>query len=127
MKNDVWDMVPKPKEKYLVSLKWIYQMKLAFYGNIEKYKEIFVASGFSQKEGIEYEEIFSPIERYTSISTILSLVAMMKWKVHQIDVNKTFLNGEIKEELYVEKPLGFKTHDRENHVCKLKKDLYGLK
>jgi hypothetical protein len=58
--------------------------------------------------------------------TILSLAAMMKWKVHQMDVKTTFLNGEIKEEVYVEQPLGFETHDRETHVCILKKTLYGL-
>jgi hypothetical protein len=51
----------------------------------------------------------------------------MKWKVHQMDVKKTFLNGEIKEEVYVEKPQGFEVHDMEMHVCRLKKDLYGLK
>jgi hypothetical protein len=59
--------------------------------------------------------------------TILSLAAMMKWKVHQMDVKTTFLNGEIKEEVYVEQPLGFETHDRETRVCRLKKALYGLK
>jgi hypothetical protein len=59
--------------------------------------------------------------------TIISLDAMMKWKVHQMDVKTIFLNGEIKEEVYVEKPLGFETRDRETHVCRLKKGLYGLK
>jgi hypothetical protein len=71
-----------------------------------------VARGFSQKEAIDYEETFSPVARYTSIETILSLAVMMKWKVHQMDVITTFLNGEIKEEVYVEKPLGFEIHDR---------------
>ena len=65
--------------------------------------------------------------RYTSISTILALVAVMKWKLHQMDVNISFLNGVVEEELYVEHPLGFETHDRKTHVCKLKKALYGLK
>jgi hypothetical protein len=67
------------------------------------------------------------VARYTSIRTILSLAAIMKWKVHQMDVKTTFLNGEIKEEVYVEQPQGFEVHDRETHVCRLKKDLYGLK
>jgi hypothetical protein len=127
MENDVWDVVSKPKEKSLVSSKWIYKRKHVVDGSIEKYKERFVVRGFSQKEAIDYEEIFSPIIRYTSIRTILSLAIMMKWKVHQMDVKTTFLNGEIKEEFYLEKPLGFETHDRETHVCILKKALYGLK
>jgi hypothetical protein len=127
MKNDVWDVVPRPKEIFLVSSKWIYKTKHTTDGSIEKYKAIFVSRGFSQKEGIDYEDNFSPVSRYISIRTILSLATMMKWKVHQMDVKKTFLNGEIKEEVCVEKPLGFETHDMETHVCKLKKDLYGLK
>jgi hypothetical protein len=122
--NQVWK---DAKEKSVVSSKWIYKTKHAADGSIEKYKARFVARGFSQKEGIDYEETFSPVARYTSIRTILSLAAMMKWKVHQMDVKTTFLNGEIKEEVYVEQPLGFETHDRETHVCRLKKDLYGLK
>ena len=56
--------------------------------------------------------------RYTSIKTILLLAAVMKWKVHQMDVKTTLLNGEIKEEVYVEKPQGFEVHDRETHVCR---------
>jgi hypothetical protein len=120
-------VVPKPKEKFVVNSKWIYKTKHAVDGSIEKYKEIFVARGLSQKEGIDYEETFSLIARYTSIKIVLSLATMMKWKVHQMDVKTTLLNGEIKEEFYVEQPLGFETHDRETNVCKLKKDLYGLK
>jgi hypothetical protein len=67
------------------------------------------------------------VERYTLIMTIFSLAIVMKWKVHQMDVKKTFFNGEIKDEVYVEKTQGFEVHDRETHVCILKKDLYGLK
>ena len=111
----------------MVSSKWIYKTQNTANGSIEKYKARFVAQGFSQKEGIDYKEFFSLIARYTSIRTILSLAAMMKWKVHQMDVKTTFLNGEIKEEVYVEQPLGFETHAMETHVCKLKKALYGLK
>ena len=59
--------------------------------------------------------------------TILVLAAVMNWKIHQMDVNTTFLNGVVEEEVYVEKPLGFETHDRKSHVCKLKKALYGMK
>ena len=87
MKNDVWDIVPKPENKSVVSSKWIYKIKHAAGGSIEKYKEIFVARGFSQ-EGIDYEETFSPVARYTSIRTIMALACMMKWDVHQMDVKK---------------------------------------
>ena len=67
------------------------------------------------------------IARYNSIILVLALAAVMKWKIHQMDVKTSFLNGVVEEEVYVEKPLGFETHDRESHVCRLNKALYGLK
>jgi hypothetical protein len=81
IKNDVWEVVPRPKSKDVVSSKWLFKIKHAADGSIEKYKEIFVACGFSQKEGIDYEETFAPVARYTSIRTIIALVAKMKWKL----------------------------------------------
>ena len=83
MKNDVLNIVPKPENKSVVSSKWIYKKKHASDGSIEKYKERFVARGFSQKEGINYEEKFSLVARYTSIRTIMALASMMKWDLHQ--------------------------------------------
>ena len=127
MKNDVWDMVPRTKGKSFVTSKWIYKIKHAIDGSIEKYKARSVAHGFSQKEGVDYEETFAPVARYTSIRSVLALAAMMKWKIHQMDVQTAFLNGVVEEEVYVEQPLIFETHDRETHVCELKKSLYGLK
>ena len=82
------------------------------------------ARGFSQKEGIDYEETFAPVARYTSIRTIMALASMMKWSLHQMDVKTTFLNGVIEEEVYIKQPQGFEVEDRQTHVCKLKKALY---
>ena len=86
MKNDVSDVVPRPKGKSIVTFKWIYKIKHVVDGSIEKYKARFVACGFSQKEGIDYEETFAPVAIYTSIKSILALAAVMKWKIHQMDV-----------------------------------------
>ena len=86
-----------------------------------------MACGFSQKEGIAYEETFVAVAKHTSIRTILDMDAVMKWKIDQMDVKTTFLNVVVEEELYVEKPLRFERHDMQTHVCKLKKVLYGLK
>jgi hypothetical protein len=127
MKNDVWDIVPRPKGKSVVTSKWIYKIKHAADGSVEKYKARFVARGFSQVEGIDYEETFAPVARYTSIRTIIALATSMGWRLHQMDVKTTFLNGEIEEEVYIEQPDGFVTHEKESHVCRLKKALYGLK
>ena len=79
--------------------------------SIEKYKARSVARGFSQKEGIDYKETFAPVARYTSIRPILALASKMKWKLHQIDVKTTFLNGVIEEEVYIEQPQGFDIDD----------------
>jgi hypothetical protein len=127
MKNDVWDIVPRPEGKSVVTSKWIYKIKHTADGSIEKHKARFVARGFSQVEGIDYEETFAPVARYTSIRTIISLATSMGWRLHQMDVKTTFLNGEIEEEVYIEQPDGFVIHEKESHVCRLKKALYGLK
>ena len=111
----------------MVSSKWIYKIKHTTDGSFEKYKARFVARGFSQKEGIGYEETFDLVSRYTSIRTIMALTSMMKWDLHQMDVKTTFLNGVIEEEVYIKKPQGFEVEYRVTHVCKLKKALYRLK
>jgi hypothetical protein len=100
----------------VVSSKWLYKIKHVVDGNIEKHKARFVACGFSQKEGIDYEETFSPVARYTSIRTIIALAAKMKWKIHQMDVKTTFLNGVLEEEVYIEQPQGFEVEDSKTHV-----------
>ena len=106
----------KTRMDSIVTSKWIYKIKHAAYGSMEKYKAIFVARGFSQKEGIDYEETFVPVARFTFIRSVLALDTVMKWKIHQMDVKTAFLNGVLEEEVYVEQPLGFETHDRESHV-----------
>jgi hypothetical protein len=97
IKNDVWEIVPRPKRKDVVSSKWIFKIRHVVDGSIEKYKARFVARGFSQNEGIDYEETFSHVARDTSIRTIIALAAKMKWKLHQMDVKSNFLNGVIEE------------------------------
>ena len=94
---------------------------------MEKQKARFVARGFSQVEGIDYEETFTLVAWYSSIIYILSLSVQMGWQIHQMDVKTTFLNGVIEEEVYIEHLEDFETFDSESHVCKLKRALYGLK
>ena len=102
-------------------------MKQTADGSIEKYKARFFARGFSQIEGISYEETFAPVTRYSSIRTILSLSAQMGWHIHHMDVKTAFLNEVIEEEVYIEQPNGFEIFNSESHVCRLKRVLYGLK
>jgi hypothetical protein len=84
--------VPRPKEKSVVTSKWVYKIKHATNGSVDKYKARFVAREFSQKEGEDYEETFALVARYTSIRAIMSLAACMGWSLHQMDVKTTFFN-----------------------------------
>jgi hypothetical protein len=127
MENNVWEIVSRSERKSVVTSKCVYKIKHAVDGSIDKYKERFVAKGFSQQEGEDYDETFSVVARYTSIRAIISLATSMGWSLHQMDVKTAFLNGVIEEEVYIEKPQGFEVHPRETHVCRLKKALYGLK
>eukprot|EP00253_Pinus_taeda_P009788 PITA_09788 len=97
------------------------------YESIMKNDARFVARGFSRKEGIDYDEIFVPVARYTTIYSVIALAASQGWNLHQMDAKTVFLHGSIKEEVYVEQPEGFEIHDRESHVCRFKKALYGMK
>jgi hypothetical protein len=126
-KNEVWEIVPRPKEKSVVTSKWVYKIKHPVYGSMDKYKARLMARGFFQKEGEYYDETFSLVARYTSIRAIISLIASMRWNLHHMDVKTTFLNGAIKEEVYIEQPQGFEVHSKDTHICRLKKYLYGLK
>eukprot|EP00253_Pinus_taeda_P004112 PITA_04112 len=127
MKIDVWEVVPRPLDKTVVTSKWLYKIKHVADGSTEKYKARFVARGFSQKEGVDYDEIFATVAKYTTICLIIALVASQGWNLHQMDIKIVFLPSSIKEEVYVEQPKGFEIYDRKSHVCKLKKALYGLK
>ena len=102
MKNDVWEIVPRPEGKSVVTSKWLYKIKHGADGSIEKYKARFVVKGFSQKERVDYDETFAPMARYTSIKSIIAIASGMGWKLHHMDVKTAFLNGIIKEEVYIE-------------------------
>ena len=93
VKNSAWQIVPRSEGKLVVGLRWIYKVKQAVDRSVEKYKEIFVvARGFSQIEGIDYEETFAPVVRYSSMRAILALSVQMGWHIHQMDVKNAFLN-----------------------------------
>ena len=125
--NTVWDVVPRPQGKSVVSSRWLYKVKQVADGSVEKHKVRFVSRGFSHVEGIDYNETFALVARYSSIKSMLALSTQMGWKIHQMDVKTTFLNGKIEEKVYIEQPEGFETFNHESHVCQLKRALYVLK
>ena len=94
---------------------------------MQRYKARLVAKGYKQRECIDYREVFAPIARLETIRLMISLAAQHRWKIYQLDVKSTFLNGFLEEEIYVEQPLGYIEAENEGKVYKLKKALYGLK
>jgi len=125
--NEVWDLVELPKGAKAIGCKWVFKTKKDSLGNIERYKARLVAKGFTQKEGIDYAETFSPVSKKDSLRTIMALVAHFDLELHQMDVKTAFLNGDLEEEVYMKQPEGFPSSEGEHLVCKLKKSLYGLK
>jgi hypothetical protein len=126
-KNDTWELVELPHGKSSIGVKWIYKLKYNMDGSISKHKARLVAKGYVQQEGIDYEETFSPVARLETVRTFLSIASQLKLKVYQMDVKSAFLNGYLKEEVYVEQPQGFIVEGKEDKVYRLKKALYGLK
>ncbi|GJZ04314.1 retrovirus-related pol polyprotein from transposon TNT 1-94, partial [Tanacetum coccineum] len=124
---DVWELVPPPDCAMIIALKWIYKVKLDEYGDVLKNKARLVAKGYRQEEGLDFEESFAPVARLEAIRIFLANAASKNMTVYQMDVKTAFLNGELKEVVYVSQPEGFVDPDRPHHVYRLKKALYGLK
>ncbi|GJX85599.1 retrovirus-related pol polyprotein from transposon TNT 1-94 [Tanacetum coccineum] len=124
---EVWELVPRPDKVMVITLKWIYKVKLDELGGILKNKARLVARGYRQEEGIDFEESFASVARLEAIRIFLAFAAHMNMVVYQMDVKTAFLNGNLREEVYVSQPDGFVDLDNPNHVYKLKKALYGLK
>ncbi|GJU89311.1 retrovirus-related pol polyprotein from transposon TNT 1-94 [Tanacetum coccineum] len=123
----VWELVPPPDCAMVIALKWIYKVKLDEYGDVLKNKARLVAKGYRQEEGIDFEESFAPVARLEAIRIFIANAASKNMTVYQMDVKTAFLNGELKEEVYVSQPEGFVDPDHPHHVYRLKKALYGLK
>ncbi|KAJ4721050.1 Retrovirus-related Pol polyprotein from transposon TNT 1-94 [Melia azedarach] len=127
-KNQTWELTKRPRDKKIITCKWVYKKKEGE-TSVEgiKYKARVVARGFTQREGVDYNEIFSPVVRHTSIRVLLAIVAHQDLELEQLDVKTAFLHGELEEEIYMTQPDGFQVPGKEDYVCKLKKSLYGLK
>nr|GEV04375.1 retrovirus-related Pol polyprotein from transposon TNT 1-94 [Tanacetum cinerariifolium] len=124
---EVWELVPRPDKVMVITLKWIYKVKLDELGGILKNKAQLVVRGYRQEKGIDFEESFAPVVRLEAIRIFLTFVAHMNMVAYQMDVKTVFLNGNLREEVYVSQPEGFVDPDNPNHVYKLKKALYVLK
>ncbi|CAB4011149.1 Hypothetical predicted protein, partial [Paramuricea clavata] len=116
--NEVWNLVQLPENRKAVSSKWVFRVKTDADGTVETHKARLVAQGFSQTFGDDYDETFSPVARFESVRTV-ALAAQHGLKLHQMDVTTAFLNGDLKEEVYMKQPEGFTEKGKEHLVCRL--------
>lgn len=123
--NNTWDLIHLPKGKKVIKTKWVFKTKRDVDGNVIRHKARLVVKGFTQRYGIDYDQTYSPVVRYTSIRFLIALAVKNQLKIHQMDAITAFLQGEIDTEIFIEQPDGFK--DDSNRVCKLNRAMYGLK
>ena len=125
--HDVWELVELPEGRKPVGSKWVFKLKTNADGSVERCKARLVAQGYSQKEGLDYDETFSPVVRPESVRSVIALACKEGLKLHQMDITTAFLNGDLEETIYMKQPEGFVAEGQEHLVCRLKNSLYGLK
>src|SRR6266516_6124535 len=118
-RNEVWDLVPRPKGVNIIGTKWVYKNKSDEKGTITRNKARLVAQGYTQIEGVDFDETFAPVARLESIRLLLGVACILKFKIFQLDVKSAFLNGYLHEEVYIEQPKGFIDPTHTDHVSKL--------
>lgn len=127
IKNKTWVLVDPPSNKPIVRNKWVFKIKRGPNGEISRYKCRLVAKGYSQIEGVNYHETFSPVVRHSTLRMLFALAVEFNLKLEHLDVDTAFLNGEIEEEIYMYQPESFEDKSQKHKVCLLKKAIYGLK
>ena len=127
LENEVWQLVEPTQGVKTIGWKWVYKIKTDMDGNPQTYKARLVAKGFRQTQGIDYDETFSLVAMVKSIRILLALAAHYDYEIWQMDVKTVFLNGRLKEDVYMVQPEGFVNPKKSNMICKLQRSIYGLK
>jgi hypothetical protein len=122
---DIYDVIPRPKGRKIIGSKWVFCVKRGPDGSIQKHKARIVAQGFTQVEGVNFDQTFAPVAKFSSLRTVFTLAAKHDLELHQMDVKAAYLNADLKEDLYMQLPPGFEVP--EGHVLKLKKGVYGTR
>jgi hypothetical protein len=125
-KNRTWELADLPRGHSAITLKWMFKMKRDEVGAIIKHKARLVTRGFVQREGIDFDDTFTPMARLESVRLLFALAVQKGWRAHHMDVKSAFLNDNLKEEVCVHQPPGFVIPSKEGKVLRLRKTLYGL-
>lgn len=126
-KNETWELVHKLKDKEVIRQKCVYKIKYNEDGSMHESKAILVAKRYFQQPGINYSKTFSPVVYMETIRVVLGVAARLKFQVYQLDVKSAFLDRELEEEAYVEKPQGYIIQGKEDMVYKLKEGIIWTK
>ena len=125
--NKVWDLAELPCGRKTIGSKWLFKRKYDSGGNMKQHKARLVVQGFLQEYGVDYDETFCPVVRFESVRTVIALAAKHDLKLHQLDITRALLNGELNEDIYMKEPERFEVKGKEHLVYKLNRSLYGLK
>lgn len=127
IKNNTLELTDLPLDRKTVGCKWVFKKKKAEDGSVVRYKARLVAQGFSQVEGLDFEETYAPVSKLPTIKTLSAYAVNKNLFIHQMDVTAAYLNGKLEEEIYMKQPPGFEVSEQTYKALRLKKSIYGLK
>jgi hypothetical protein len=105
--NSTWELTELPSGRSAIGLKWVFKVKKNEHDDVVRHKARLVVKGYAQRQGVDYDEVFTPVARLEAVRLLLALAADEGWQVHHMDMKTAFLNGELQEEIYVQQPPGF--------------------